>query len=81
MEMPSTLAVLLQGYDAWVIREKPLCEDAARVLRALQRAAAQFRRAREPVPSIPSLLKAERFGRPTSGAFQFGTLPTDALLF
>jgi hypothetical protein len=81
MEMPSSLAVLLQGYDAWVLKEKPTCDVAASVLRSLQRAASQLKRAREPVPSIPALLKAEKFGRPTGGGFRVGTLPMDALLF
>jgi hypothetical protein len=81
MEMPSTLAVLLQGYDAWVLQQKPSCDAAASVLRSLQRAASQFKRVREPVPSIPALLKAEKFGRPTGGGFQLGVLPLDGLLF
>ena len=81
MDMPSSLAVMLQGYDTWVVKEKPACEDAVKVLRSLQRAATQFRRGRDPVSSIPALLKAERFGRPTDGGFMIPTLPTDALLF
>jgi len=81
MELPSSLGLLLRGFDAWVLKDKPSCETATRTLRALQRAAAQVKTVREPVLSIPLMLQAERFGRPTPGGFTVGSLPTDPLLF
>jgi len=79
--MPSSMAVLLQGYDMWVLEAKPLCDDARKVLCALQRAATQLQRGRDPISSIPVLLRSERYGRPISGGFTLAALPTDALLF
>lgn len=81
MDIPSSLSLLLRGYDQWVIKAKPSCEDATRVLRALQRAAAQTKCVRDQVPSIPLLMRAERFGRSTDGPFRVSALPADVLLF
>lgn len=80
-DMPSSVSLLLRGYDVWVLNTKPNCEVATRVLRALQRAATQTKCVREQVPSIPMLMRAERYGRSTGGAFQVTTLPTNTLLF
>ena len=81
MEMPSSMAVLLQGYDTWVLEAKPLCDDARKVLCSLQRAATQLQRGRDPISSIPVLLRSERYGRSVGGGFTLASLPTDALLF
>jgi len=82
MDLPSSVALLLRGFDRWVVEAKPSCEDATRVLRCLQRAAAQTKRVSgQTVPSIPVLLQSERFGRPDTRSFAMSSLPTDALLF
>ena len=82
MDLPSSVALLLRGFDRWVVEAKPSCEDATRVLRCLQRAAAQTKRVGgQTVPSIPVLLQSERFGRPDARHFAVSSLPTDTLLF
>jgi len=82
MELPSSVGLLLRGFDRWVVETRPSCEVASRVLRCLQRASSQMRCiGAQSVPSIPILLQTERFGRTSPGAFQISTLPMDALLF
>jgi hypothetical protein len=82
MELPSNTALLLRGFDTWVVDAHPTCDDASRVLRCLQRALSQTKAASHPmIPSIPVLLRHERFGRPVGGSFQITTLPMDTLLF
>lgn len=81
MEVPSSISLMLSGYDAWVLQSRPSCEEATRVLRALQRAAAQSKCVRDLVPSIPLLMRSEQFGRNVEGSFRFSALPTNVLLF
>ena len=82
MDLPSSVTLLLRGFDRWVVEARPTCEEASRVLRCLQRSSTQTRRVSiQTVPSIPVLLQNERFGRPSNGAFTVSALPMDALLF
>ena len=82
MDLPSTVSLLLSGFDKWVVQSKPCCEDASRVLRCLQRAAMQTKSvSSQTVPSIPVLLQNERYGRTGVRAFNISSMPTDALLF
>jgi hypothetical protein len=82
MDLPSTVALLLNGFDKWVVETKPCCEDASRVLRCLQRAATQTKSvSSQTVPSIPVLLQSERYGRTGVRSFNISSMPTDALLF
>ena len=82
MDLPSNVALLLSGFDKWVVQSKPCCEEASRVLRCLQRSAMQTKRvSAQTVPSIPVLLQSERYGRTGLRAFNISTMPTDALLF
>ena len=82
MELPSTVSLLLSGFDKWVVQSKPCCEDASRVLRCLQRASMQTKSvSSQTVPSIPVLLQNERYGRTGVRAFNISSMPTDALLF
>jgi len=82
MDMPTSMTLLLSGFDKWVVESKPCCEDAARVLRCLQRSSSQTKRVSiQTIPSIPVLLQKEKFGRPGTWSFKLSSLPTDTLLF
>lgn len=82
MDLPSSVALLLRGFDRWVVEHKPSCEEASKVLRCLQRSTVQTKRvSSQTVPSIPVLLQSERFGRSSARPFSVSTLPTDTLLF
>lgn len=78
MEMPSSLAVMLQGYDAWLLENCPPSEDAKKALISLQRAAMQMRTGREPIASVPYLL---RRGQMVQKTFSMPALPQDKMLF
>jgi hypothetical protein len=82
MELPSTVALLLRGFDKWVVQSKPCCEEATRVLRCLQRSATQTKSvSNQTVPSIPVLLQSERYGRAGTRTFNISQMPSEALLF
>ncbi len=75
------MALLLRGFDRWVVETRPSCEEATRVLRCLQRVAAQSKSvSAQAIPSIPVLLQREKYGRVGSGV-SVTAMPSDALLF
>jgi hypothetical protein len=82
MDLPSSVAVLLQGFDAWVLAAKPSCEVASRVLHALQQTASQQRSVRDSIDSIPVLLRKRQFpGAPPLAPLQLPTFTGEPFLF
>ena len=72
MDMQSNLALLLQGFDTWVIEAKPTCDVASRVLHALQTMASQQKSVHGSISSIPVMNREQQYGK--SSAVQL-TLP------
>ena len=81
MPMPSGLAAMLQGFDCWVDDSRPSSEVAQKALTSLQRAAMQMRTGREPIASIPFLIRTERHGPLQAGGVSIPMLPQRQLLF
>jgi len=75
------MALLLRGFDRWVVEARPTCEEATRVLRCLQRVATQAKSVQsQTILSIPVLMQREKYGR-IGMRVNVSSMPSDSLLF
>ena len=61
METPSSTALLLHGFDAWVKARQPQCKEASVVLRCLHRALRQASGAKGDMVFSIARLNQERY--------------------